>query len=76
MRVWSLLLLVQAQGFVLWAQAWVAITVSRLISGKPSKNVALSGFSVLPFTNEQSVPELIICDPDIAKPDFLKHVDF
>ena len=76
MRVWSLLLLVQAQGFVLWAQAWVAITVSHLISGKPSKNVALSSFSVLPFTNEQSVPELIICDPDIAKSDFLKHVDF
>ena len=67
----------QAQCFVLWAQAWVAITVSRLISGKPCNDVALSGFSELPLnTNEQSVPELIICDPDIAKSDFLKHVDF
>lgn len=36
------------------------------------KNVSLTNFSVLPFEGLGSVPDFIVCEPDVAKPDFLK----
>ena len=41
-------------------------------SSKPSRDTALSDFTQMPFNGQTNVPDFIHCEPDLAKPEFLK----